>query len=155
MSASDASLFEDFYLDQRRSAIRLAWLLTHDRATSEDIAHDAFTAVYVRFDDLEQPAAYLRRCVVNGVYERTRRVGREERRNLFVTGGQPTMLDGPTGGVLDAIRVLPIKEQTAIVLRYWADLRDHEIAEAMSMRAGSVRSLLSRAVARLRKEFES
>jgi DNA-directed RNA polymerase specialized sigma24 family protein len=154
-SAPDASLFESFYLEHRRSAVRLAWLLTHDRTISEDIAHDAFAAVFTRFDGLEQPGAYLRRCVINGVYERSRRLGREQRRNLDASRGQPTSFDGPTGGILDAIRVLTIKEQTAIVLRYWAGLRDREIADAMDMRAGAVRSVLSRALTRLRKEFES
>ena len=154
-SAPDGSLFETFYLEHRGTAVRLAWLLTHDQVISEDIAQDAFAAVFTRFDGLEQPGAYLRRCVINGVYERSRRLGREQRRNLHASNGQPTSLAGPTGGVLDAVRVLTIKEQTAIVLRYWAGLPDREIADAMDMRAGAVRSVLSRALTRLRKEFES
>ncbi len=147
------SAFETFYRERREEAVRLAWLLTHDAAAAEDVAHDAFTATYAVFDSVDAPAAYLRRCVLNGVYERTRRREREQRRNGLVIAGERPSTDGPTGGVLDAVAHLSIEQRTAVVLRYWAGLRDHEIAEAMGIRPGTARSLLSRATARLRKDL--
>jgi RNA polymerase sigma factor (sigma-70 family) len=147
------STFADFYEHERGGAIRLAWLLTHDANAAEDIVQDAFTAVFHRFATIDNPAAYLRRVVVNGVYARSRRTGRETRRLHHVAHDQPTSIDGPTGGLLDAIAQLPLNQRTVIVLRYWADLDHHAIAEAMDSRPGTVRSLLSRATAQLRKDI--
>ncbi|MEI8241024.1 MAG: sigma factor-like helix-turn-helix DNA-binding protein [Actinomycetota bacterium] len=145
--------FADFYEQERTRAIRLAWLLTHDGSTSEDLVQDAFTRVFHRFDTLDHPGAYLRRVVVNGVYERSRREGREARRIELVARDVPTAVDGPTGGLADAIAQLPLNQRTAVVLRYWADLDHHAIADAMNVRPGTVRSLLSRATAQLRKDI--
>jgi DNA-directed RNA polymerase specialized sigma24 family protein len=145
--------FADFYEQERTKAIRLAWLLTHDGSTAEDVVQDAFTRVFHRFDTLDHPAAYLRRVIVNGVYERSRRDGRERRRIEFAGRDMPTSVDGPTGGLIDAIAQLPLNQRTAVVLRYWADLDHHAVAEAMNVRPGTVRSLLSRATAQLRKDI--
>ena len=63
--------FEAFYAEQRDRAVELAWVLTHDRSLCEDVAHDAFAAVYARFEGLADPVRSLRRAVVNGVYDRS------------------------------------------------------------------------------------
>ncbi len=110
-------------------------------------------ATYAVFETVDQPAAYMRRCVLNGVYARTRRRERERRRNGLVIAGHAAHVDGPTGGVLDAVAQLSVEQRTAVVLRYWAGLRDHEIADAMGIRPGTARSLLSRATTRLRKDL--
>jgi len=145
--------FEDFYRAHRERAVELAWLLTHDGWIAEDIAQDAFISLFHVFGEVDNRAAYLRRCVVNGVYERTRRRQRERRRNALVIAGQPQSTDGPTGGVIDLVATLPIDQRTAVVLRYWAGLRDGEIADAMGIKPSSARSHLSRASTRLRKEL--
>jgi RNA polymerase sigma factor (sigma-70 family) len=67
--------------------------------------------------------------------------------------GDTRAVSGPTGGVADVIAGLPIDQRTAVVLRYWGGLRDHEIADAMGIRPGTARSHLSRATARLREEL--
>ncbi len=148
-----ASGFSQFYAQQRHHAIQLAWLLTHDATAAEDIVQDSFAAVFHRFDTLEQPVAYLRRTVVNAVYERSRRSGREQRRLRLVHAGRPEAVDGPTGGLADVIARLPLAERTVVVLRYWADLDHDAIGRAMGLRPSSVRSLLTRATARLRTEI--
>ena len=148
-----ASTFEELYRAKRAEATRLAWLLTHDAAIAEDVAQDAFLRLYPMFDEVANPAAYLRRSVVNGVYERVRKRERERRREGLVTAAQPAALDGPTGGVLDAIAELSLDQRTAVVLRYWGGLRDQEIAETMNIRPGTARSHLSRALSQLRREL--
>ena len=158
MTAVDAEAarigaFEAFYRERRAEAVRLAWLLTHDAAAAEDVAQDAFAAVFAVFERVDSPAAYLRRSVINGVYERTRKRQREQRRNGLMIAGELSAVDGPTGGVLDAVAGLPLNQRTAVVLRYWAGLRDHEIADAMGIRPGTARSLLSRATTHLRKDL--
>lgn len=145
--------FERFYASQRQSAARLAWLLTHDRSVAEDVAQDAFAGMFSRFEALDRPEAYLRRSIVNGVYQRTRRAGRERIRLRRVAAGAVSHVEGPTGGLADVVARLPLKERTAVVLRYWAGMTDDQIADAMDIRPGSVRSLLSRATVRLRQEI--
>ena len=147
------SEFSELYRTQRDSVVQLAWLLSRDRSAAEDVAQDAFVALFHGFAEIENHEAYLRRCVVNGVYERTRRRQRERRRNGLVIAGQASTTDGPTGGVIDLVATLPIDQRTAVVLRYWGGLRDSEIADAMGIRASTARSHLSRASARLRKEL--
>jgi DNA-directed RNA polymerase specialized sigma24 family protein len=151
----DGDVFSTFYNEHSVAATRLAWLLTHDRSSCEDISHEAFALVLPRFASLEDPAAYLRRVIINRVAERNRRSSRERVRIDFITAGQPLVEDGPTGGLIDAISVLPMNQRTAVVLRYWVDLNHIQIADAMGIRPGTVRSLLSRATATLRKDITS
>lgn len=145
--------FDAVYREHRTAAVQLAWLLTHDPVAAEDVAHDAFVALYRAFDRVDEPAAYLRRCVVHAAYERTRRRTREQRRHELVVAGEPTAVDGPTGGLADVVATLPFDQRVAVVLRYWGGLQHDEIAAAMGVRPGTARSHLSRATARLRKEL--
>jgi DNA-directed RNA polymerase specialized sigma24 family protein len=145
--------FAAFYAEQQRGAVQLAWLLTHDASASEDIAHDAFAAVFQRFNSLDRPAAYLRTTIINRVYESGRRVGRERRRIELVGAAESSFTDGPTGGLEDVVAKLALKPRTAIVLRYWAGLTDREIAQAMQIRPGTARSMISRALEQLRKDM--
>jgi len=155
--------FAAFYEDNRTAAIRLVWLLTHDSAVAEDIVQDAFTTMFLRFDAadafgaIDDPRAYLRRVIVNGVYQRTRRRGREARRLEVVGRAQPRSAEdqseGLAGGLATAIHRLPLDQRTAIVLRYWGDLDHRAIADAMGVRPGTARSLLSRATTQLRKDY--
>lgn len=149
----ESASFDELYREQRHMAVQLAWLLTHDRGAAEDIAHDAFERLFHRMDRVQSPIAYLRRSVVNGVYERARRSERERRRNRLTVAAAVPSLDGPTGGVLDVVASLPAKQRTVVVLRYWGGLPHGEIAEAMGLRTSSVRSLLTRAMGHLRREL--
>lgn len=144
--------FAAFYSGSSQEAFELAWLLTRNRSVCEDVVHDAYAALFARFDSVERPTAYLRRSIVNGVYLRTRRMRRERARVELVAVTVPTSTEGPTGGLQDAVAALKVKQRTAIVLRYWAGLSDVEIAQVMGVRRGTARSILSRALAELRKD---
>ncbi len=147
--------FAIFYEQHKTWAIRFAWLLVRDSASAEDIAHDGFARVFERFDTLSNPSAYLRTTLTNAVYVRSRRSGRERRRVRLVSATQPTYVEpAPSGGMMEAISRLPIRQRTAVVLRYWLDLPVAEIADAMNARPGTVKSWLSRAATQLRKELE-
>lgn len=145
--------FATFYESSRSDAMALAWLLTRNSAACEDLVHDAYAAVLVRFGSVDHPGAYLRKAIVNGVYARERRAKRERARMELVAVTTASVVDGPTGGLADAVADLPIKPRTAVVLRYWAGLTDVEIGDLMGLRPGSVRSILSRALALLRKDI--
>lgn len=146
-------VFEDLYRTHRERVVQLAWLLTHDAAAAEDVAHDAFAALFRVFNEVQNPAAYLRRSVINGVYERSRHRARESRRNRLVISGEAQSTCGPTGGIADVIAKLQIDQRTAVVLRYWGGLLDREIADAMGTRPSTARSHLRRATNQLRKEL--
>jgi RNA polymerase sigma factor (sigma-70 family) len=149
------AVFDDFYRAERVPAVRLAWLLTRDPSVCEDVVQDAFSAVFHRFDSLENPAAYLRIAVVNRVREIHRRDGREERRLRLVSAGAETSTSDPaTGEFADAIAKLPYSQRAALVMRFWADMPEADIATALDVRPPTVRSLVRRALSTLRQEVE-
>lgn len=145
--------FTHFYRDAYPGAVRLAWLLTHDHAAAEDVVQDAFVRLRPRLATVEHPAAYLRTAVVNGCRDRARWAGRADtglRRIRLVAAQSST--DKPSE-LLDAVARLPYKQRAVLVLRYWADLREEEIAEIVGVKPSTVRSITSRALAQLRKEI--
>ena len=145
--------FTGFYRDAYPGAVRLAWLLTHDHAAAEDVVQDAFLRLRRRLEAIEHPTAYLRTAIVNGCRDRARSAGRADagwRRLRVVT--EVTSTDKPSE-LLDAVGHLPYKQRAVLVLRYWADLREEEIAEIVGVRPATVRSITSRALDRLRKEL--
>jgi len=146
--------FSSFYRSAYPGAVRLAWLLTHDASACEDVAQDALARVHDRFGSLERPEAYLRVAVVNGCRERHRRSERHERR-LRLVHPRPDEPHEPAPGdeLLDVLHRLPERQRAALVLRYWADLPESEIAEALGVRPSTVRSLVARGLDALRQEL--
>lgn len=156
MTAADriGSLYSSHFPD----AVRLAFLLTGDRARAEDVAQDAFIAVSARIGRLRDPdrfAAYLRTAVVRRSIDTRRADDRRERRNERVG-----RLDAPDHdpiasvdglGLRDVVADLPERQRAMVVLRYWADLSVNEIAELLRCPPGTVKSGLSRALDTLRK----
>ena len=145
--------FTGFYREAYPGAVRLAWLLTHDHAAAEDVVQDAFVRVRPRLASVEHRTAYLRTAIVNGCRDRARSAGRADagwRRLRVVTDVSST--DKPSE-LLDAIGHLPYKQRAVLVLRYWADLREEEIAEIVGVRPATVRSITARALDQLRKEL--
>jgi RNA polymerase sigma factor (sigma-70 family) len=145
--------FTTFYRDAYPGAVRLAWLLTHDHATAEDVVQDAFLRVRPRLSTVDHRGAYLRTAIVNGCRDRARSAGRADagwRRLRVVTDVSST--DKPSE-LLDAVALLPYKQRAVLVLRYWADLREEEIAEIVGVRPATVRSITARALAQLRKDL--
>ena len=145
--------FAAFYRDAYPGAVRLAWLLTHDHAAAEDVVQEAFMRLRPRLDTVAHRTAYLRTTIVNGCRDRARSAGRADagwRRLKVVT--EVSSSDKPSE-LLDAVGRLPYKQRAVLVLRYWADLREGEIAEIVGVRPATVRSITSRALDSLRKEL--
>ena len=145
--------FVGFYRDAYPGAVRLAWLLTHDHAGAEDVVQDAFLRLRPRFAAIENPTAYLRTAIVNGCRDRARSAGRSDarlRRIMVLTEASST--DHPDE-LLDAVAHLPYRQRAVLVLRYWADLPEAEIAEIVGVRPATVRSITARALAHLRREL--
>ena len=148
------SRFVDFYRREYPSAVRLAWLLTGEASLCEDVVQDAFARALPRFDTILNPSAYIRASVVNDCHERFRRRTREERRLRLVEPRPVDVTADRPDELADALSRLPNRQRAAIVLRYWNDLPESEIAAELRVRPSTVRTLIHRALETLRKEID-
>ena len=142
--------FVDLYRDSYAPMVRLAHLLTAADPAAEELVQDAFLRVQARWDRVDNPLAYLRAAVVNACRNHQRR-GALERRHRAVAVG--TAEDAPDE-LRDAITALPGRQRAAIVLRYYEDLAEVDIADLLGCSVPAVKSLLHRAVQDLRKVIE-
>jgi RNA polymerase sigma-70 factor (sigma-E family) len=154
---ASAARVEELYRAHLPGATRLAYLLTGDRATAEDVAQDAFLRVAARIGALRDDAAfgaYLHRAVVNGVRNRARRLSLE-RRHARTPESAP--YDLPDVGTRDelwlALQRLPHRQRAALVLRFYLDLSEAETADRLGCRAGTVKSSVARGLAALRSSL--
>lgn len=141
--------------------LRLAWLLTGDRHEAEDAVAEALARSLRRWDlvAIADPAAYLRRAVINEVNSsfrrlRTRRAHRS-RRHGDDRGQRPAeehVADADAIGA--ALARLPAKQRAAVVLRFYEQLSQAEAAEAMGCSVGAVKSNCSRGLESLRTLLE-
>lgn len=145
--------FDDFYRTYRGDAVRWATALVGSPEVGEELAQDALAAVGRRLGSLENAGGYLRRTVVNRAASWHRLHVRQRRRVARWAAGQATSYTESTNEMLDALAVLPFKQRAAVTLRYWADWTDEQIAEALQCAPASVRVLLHRGIAALKKEI--
>ncbi len=130
--------------------VRLAYLLTGDRGAAEELVQDAFLATAARWEAVREPAAYVRAAVVNRCRSWGRRRAVERR---HPTGPAPTAsLDADE--LWDALQRLDPRRRAAVVLRFYDDVPDHEIAGILGCRPTTVRTIVHRALKDLRKEIE-
>src|SRR6516225_3426966 len=152
----------ELYSLHYRALVRLAALLVRDTPTAEEVVQDSFVAMHggwQRLRDAEKALAYLRQAVVN----RSRSVLRH--RTVVDKNLQKAPPDMPSAehgafvllersAVIAALRELPGRQREAIVLRYYADLSEAEIAAAMRISRGAVKSHTARGMAALRVALE-
>lgn len=152
----------ELYALHYRALVRLAALLVRDTPTAEEVVQDSFVAMHggwQRLRDAEKALAYLRQAVVN----RSRSVLRH--RTVVDKNLQKAPPDMPSAehgalvllerhAVVAALRDLPDRQREAIVLRYYADLSEAEIAAAMGISRGAVKSHTARGMTALRAALE-
>jgi RNA polymerase sigma-70 factor (sigma-E family) len=151
---------DQLYAAHWRSLVRLAVLLVHDVSLAEEIVQDSFVAVHGRWRGLRDPdraLAYLRQTVVNRGRSALRHRGVVERhaeRDRPVTtmpgADASVMADDRRDRVLDALRGLPARQREVLALRYYSELSEAEIADALGISRGAVKSHASRGAAALR-----
>ena len=151
---------EQLYAAHWRSLVRLAAMLVGDVGTAEEVVQDAFVAVHARWRRLRDPdraLAYLRQSVVNGA----RSVLRHRQVVARHLARQPKPIDAAPAddragdldrrrAVLDALRDLPPRQREVIALRHYLQLSEAEIADALGISRGAVKSHASRGAASLR-----
>ena len=152
----------ELYARHLTSSRRLAYLVTGDFALAEDLVQDAFLHVFGRFQDLRDPGAfeaYLRRTVVNLSRKHFRRRKVERAYLERLTGSVSVEAPGRDVAGEQALRrallALPLRQRTAIVLRFYEDLSERETAELLRCRPGTVKSLVSRGMEGLRSSIDS
>lgn len=159
--SADLAVIE-LYAMHYAALVRLAAMLVRDTPTAEEVVQDAFIAMHDgwnRLRDTERALAYMRQAVVN----RSRSVLRH--RMVVEKNQQKPPPDMPSAehgaltllersAVIAALRGLPERQREAIVLRYYADLSEAEIAAAMRISRGAVKSHTSRGMAALRTALE-
>jgi RNA polymerase sigma-70 factor (sigma-E family) len=152
---ADELAFADFVRNRSAPLLRTAHLLTGDRQRAEDLLQTAFERLAKRWSRLEgDPEAYLRRTLVNLATDRWRLSGRRVHEVQFDVD------NGATSGALDqvesrhdlvrALGRLTSKQRAVLVLRYFEDLPEKDVAHALDTSVGNVKSTTARALARLR-----
>lgn len=142
--------FSDFYRLEYPGMVRLATSLTGDIDRAEDVVQDAFARMASRFPSLDRPGGYLRTAVVNLCKDQHRRGVLEHREALHPASGSLSL---QATEMIDVLMRLPFKQRAVLVLRYWGDWTEVEIAQAVGCRPGSVKSHASRGLATLRREI--
>jgi RNA polymerase sigma-70 factor (sigma-E family) len=151
------------YTSHYRQLVRLAALLLDDLSTSEEVVQDAYVRMHGSWHRIRDPEAavgYLRTTVVNLARSRLRR------RMVAQRHAPKPMPDAPSAehGALErlerdrlirALRGLPARQRECLVLRYYADLSEAQIAETMGISPGAVKSHASRGMAALRASLEA
>lgn len=141
--------FDDLFAVERVPMTRLAYLLVGSEAVAEEVVQDAFAQVYERWERLERPGGYLRTCVVHGA----RRAGKRRSRELRVVHPDPGPAALDARELLDALARLRPAWRAVVVLRFYGDMTQEEVAEALDMKVGTVKSTLHRALGQLREEI--
>lgn len=150
------------YTAHYRSLVRMAALLLHDVPAAEDVVQDAFVAMqgsWRRLRDPDRALAYLRQAVINRARSRLRHLKVVDRK---APAPMPDAASAEHGAlqaldrqhVMAALRALPHRQREVLVLRYYSDLTEAQIAEALGISPGAVKSHASRGVAALRRTLE-
>jgi RNA polymerase sigma-70 factor (sigma-E family) len=162
-AAWDASdVVTEIYTSHYNQLVRLAVMLVHDVQTAEEVVQDAFEAMHLawrRLRDTEKALSYLRQSIVN----KSRSVLRH-RKVVEMHAPKPapdeqsaehaalTLIE--RSAVTSALRTLPVRQREAIVLRYYGDFSEADIAKAMGISRGAVKSHTARAMAALKSILE-
>ncbi|RKN45508.1 sigma-70 family RNA polymerase sigma factor [Micromonospora endolithica] len=145
----------------RTTLLRLAVLLGGE-SDAEDIVSEAFYELYRKWNRLRSPDAalgYLRSTICNLVRMRVRRIQvvrrhAEQSVEMAESAETEVLLRDDQRAVVLALKALPSRQREALVLRYWLDLREAEIAAAMGISAGAVKSHVARGMAALSRSMD-
>jgi RNA polymerase sigma-70 factor (sigma-E family) len=155
--AGDDREFLDFFADQFWSLRRIGFLLTGDWGEAEELAQEAMArtfAAWPRVRGYDRPAAFARKVLLNRHRSLLRRAV-VEARHLAGRAPAPHQPDfsGDDLVLWQALRRLPARQRTAIVLRFYLDLSETEVARQLGVPVGTVKSLVHRGLHRLRERL--
>jgi RNA polymerase sigma-70 factor (sigma-E family) len=149
--------FEEFVALRGAALVRLARGLLRDPQTAEDVVQDVLAKALLkwgRISSVDDPVAYVNRMVVNASTSFWRRAARRERPTEVLPDAGVSDASGQLADrdeLLSALRRLPTKQRTVLVLRHFEDYSDEQIAELLDVTTGTVRSNAHRGLATLRE----
>jgi RNA polymerase sigma-70 factor (sigma-E family) len=158
-STGDTS-FEEFVAGSSAHLFTLARLLTGGHwAEAEDLLQGAYERTYrhwKRVSQREDPERYVRQILVNASVDRWRRLRRRPEEPMRFPGGEPPVADraaeiADRDLLLRGLAALAVRQRAVLVLRYFEDLSEAQIAEALGCSVGTVKSQAARGLARLRQ----
>jgi len=160
VSGDASDPFEEFVRGRSAYLFQLALLLTgQNQADAQDLLQVALERAWRRRRAIartDSPEPYVRRVLVNASIDRWRRLRRRDERSLDAAGPGPLAGD-PAGEVarrdllIRSLAVLPPRQRAVLVLRYWEDMSEAEVAGVLGCSVGTVKSQASRGLARLRE----
>lgn len=142
--------FDDFYRQEYRQVLGLAYVLTGNLSLAEDTTQDAFTAAYRQWASIggyDSPAAWVRRVTCNRAASVVRRRVREAKAVVRLASRTPTHIELDEGDAefWRSVRALPPRQAQAVALFYLEDYSVRDIAAVLDCSEGTVKTHLSRA----------
>ena len=160
MSGDASEAFEDLVRDRSEYLFQLALLLAgRNQADAQDLLQVALERAWRRRRTIarnDNTEAYVRKALVNASIDRWRWLRRRDERPLDAagpgpSGGDPASLVARRDELIRALAALPPRQRAVLVLRYWEDLSEAEVARVLGCSVGTVKSQASRGLARLRE----
>jgi RNA polymerase sigma-70 factor (sigma-E family) len=159
------TVVSDLFQMHHRRLVGLASLLVDDRRNAEDLVQEAFAALYRRWHHLRDPeaaVAFLNKAVVNGGRDHLRRKRRAgaavlqlvPRSELLASAEHSAVERAEHDRLWAAVTGLPMRQRQVLVLRYYLDQSETEIAELLGVSRGSVKKHASRGIAALAQQWE-
>jgi RNA polymerase sigma-70 factor (sigma-E family) len=150
-------VFELFVLRHGKELSRLAYLLIGDPDGADDLTSEVFLIAWRQWDRVQaadSPIQYLRRVMANTAASRIRRLRLERRKLLLFRQEAAQDVQPPDGAVVDvrrALRLLPARRRSCVVLRLAFDLSEREVAQTLGITVGTVKSQTSKGVRQFRQ----
>jgi len=144
-----ATGFEALFALEQAPMVRLAFLLLGSGPAAEEAVQESFAKVYERWGAIDRPGAFLRKCVVNECRSRHRRAALALRKRHLIA--EPDIVNDRHADLADALARLPQRRRTVVVLRHYVQMTNAEIAEAMGISEGAVKSSLHRGLQQLKE----
>lgn len=142
---------EALYAAHRRRLTRLATAVTLDHFLAEEVVQDAFLGLHRHQTSVQNAEAYLQRSVVHGGLKAARRRARAA---TEVSQFSPVTHIPEVDETWRAVAGLPPRQRAVVVLKFWEDLSEADMARLLGWRRGTVKSTLHRALGRLREELK-
>ena len=158
MDRKQERAFEEFIAESGDALLRLATLLTADRGLGEDVYQETLHRLAARWSRVDNPRAFCRRVMHNIVIDQSRAADRRPRETRLFSASEST--DPRSSDPHDAVELRPAlfgaldtltaQQRAIVVLRYFDDRSEAEVAKLLGVSAGTVKSTASRAMAQLR-----
>jgi DNA-directed RNA polymerase specialized sigma24 family protein len=140
----------ELFAHHHRRLVGLAAAVTLDRSVADEIVQEAFAGLTARIHVVRNPEAYLQRSVINLAIRVVRR--REKSRSAAVWPIEHVGIP-EVDELWDMVATLPVRQRAVVVLRFWDDLSQQQIASVLKVPVGSVKSTLHRALLVLKQQL--